>query len=134
MLARHRSTVWREIKRNRAPYDGGYRSARAHERAVARRKRSRRNQQFGPLEMSWVEGLLRQQWSPEQVAGYLRRGGELSISHETIYRHVWRDLRRGGSLHVQMRGARKQRRKRYGATTAGAAWRASGPSASDLSR
>ena len=44
----------------------------------------------------------------------LRRGGEFSISHETIYRYVWRDLRRGGSLHVQMRGARKQRRKRYG--------------------
>ena len=64
--------------------------------------------------MNRVEGLLRQQWSPEQVSGYLRGQGEFSISHETIYRHVWRDLRRGGSLHVQMRGARKQRRKRYG--------------------
>ena len=114
ILGRHRSTVWREVRRNRAPYDGGYRSARAHERAVARRKRSRRNQQFGHAEMGRVEALLRQQWSPEQVSGYLRRQGELSISHETIYRHVWRDLRRGGSLHVQMRGARKQRRKRYG--------------------
>ena len=114
VLGRHRSTVWREVKRNRAPYDGGYRSARAHERAVARRKRSRRNQQFGRAEMSRVEGLLRRQWSPEQVAGHLRRQGEFSISHETIYRHVWRDLRQGGRLHVQMRGARKQRRKRYG--------------------
>lgn len=114
ILGRHRSTVWREIQRNRAPYDGGYRSARAQERAVARRKRSRRNQQFGQAEMNRVEGLLRQQWSPEQVAGYLRRQGEFSISHETIYRHVWRDLRQGGSLHGQMRGARKQRRKRYG--------------------
>ena len=114
VLGRHRSTLWREVRRNRAPYDGGYRSARAQERAVARRKRSRRNQQFGRAEMSRVETLLRQQWSPEQVAGYLRRGGELSISHETIYHHVWRDLRRGGTLHVQMRGARKQRRKRYG--------------------
>ena len=63
--------------------------------------------------MQRIEGLLREQWSPEQVAGYLRRQGELSISHETIYRHVWRDLRRGGNLHTQMRGARKQRRKRY---------------------
>ncbi len=114
IVGRHRSTVWREVRRNRAPYDGGYRSARAHERAVARRGRSRRNQQFGRAEMGRVETLLRQQWSPEQVAGYLRQGGEFSISHETIYRHVWRDLRRGGSLHVQMRGARKQRRKRYG--------------------
>ena len=114
ILGRHRSTVWREVQRNRAPHDGGYRSARAHERAVARRKRSRRNQQFGRAEMARVEALLRQQWSPEQVAGHLRAQGELSISHETIYRHVWRDLRRGGNLHVQMRGARKQRRKRYG--------------------
>ncbi len=48
------------------------------------------------------------------MAGHLRAQGEFSISHETIYRHGWRDLRRGGSLHVQMRAARKQRRKRYG--------------------
>ena len=113
ILGRHRSTLWREVRRNRAPYDGGYRSARAHERAVARRKRSRRNQQFGSAEMGRVEALLRQQWSPEQVAGYLRRRGELSISHETIYRHIWQDRRRGGNLHLHLRGARKLKRKRY---------------------
>ena len=28
---------------------------------------------------------------------YLRHQGEFSISHETIYRHMWRDLRREGS-------------------------------------
>jgi IS30 family transposase len=38
----------------------------------------------------------------------------LSISHETIYRHVWRDKKRGGALHVHLRGARKNCRKRYG--------------------
>ena len=38
VLGRHRATVWREVKRNRAPHDGWYRSVRAHERAVARRK------------------------------------------------------------------------------------------------
>ncbi len=111
ILGRHRSTIWREVQRNRAPYDGGYRSARAHERAVARRKRSRRNQQFGRAEMARVEGLLRQQWSPEQVSGYLRAQGEFCISHETIYRHVWGDWRRGGSLHLQLRGARKHQAK-----------------------
>jgi IS30 family transposase len=61
-----------------------------------------------------VERLLREQWSPEQVAGYLRRTGELLISHETIYRHVWRDKKRGGALHAHLRGARKNCRKRYG--------------------
>jgi len=39
----------------------------------------------------------------------------LLISHESIYRHLWRDKREGGTLHVHLRGARKRRRKRYGA-------------------
>ncbi len=81
---------------------------------MARRKRSRRNQQFGAEELAAVEGLLREQWSPEQVSGYLRRVAGMAISHETIYRHVWRDLRRGGTLHEHLRGARKPCRKRYG--------------------
>jgi IS30 family transposase len=48
------------------------------------------------------------------VAGYLRRRGEVSISHETIYRHIWQDWKRGGTLHLHLRGARKDCRKRYG--------------------
>ena len=113
-LGRHRSTVGRELKRNSAPYDGGYRSVRAHQRAHARRYRSRRNSQFGREEWVRVEELLREEWSPEQVSGHLKRSGELAISHETIYRHVWRDLKAGGTLHAHLRGARKQCRKRYG--------------------
>ena len=61
---------------------------RAEERAVARRKRSRRYSQFGRVEMERVEELLKEEWSPEQVSGHLARTGELAISHETIYRHV----------------------------------------------
>jgi len=87
-LGRHRSTVSRELKRNAAPYDGWYRARRAQQRAHARRYRSRRNSHFG-----------REQWSPEQVSGRLRLQRELTISHETIYRHIWRDLRSGGTLH-----------------------------------
>ena len=113
-LGRHRSTVCRELKRNAAPYDGRYRAGRAQERAVARRRRSRRNQQFGSRELKQVEVLLREEWSPVQVSGHLSRVGELSISHETIYRHVWRDLKEGGTLHEHLRCARKQCRKRYG--------------------
>jgi IS30 family transposase len=113
-LGRHRSTIGRELRRNCSPYDGGYRSARAHQRAHARRYRSRRNSQFAKAQWDRVEELLREEWSPEQVAGYLSLTRQLSISHETIYRHVWRDLKAGGSLHAHLRGARKQCRKRYG--------------------
>jgi IS30 family transposase len=45
-MGRHRSTIWRELRRNSAPYDGGYRSARAHQRCHARRWRTRRHSQF----------------------------------------------------------------------------------------
>jgi IS30 family transposase len=113
-MGRHRSTVGRELKRNAAPYDGWYRAARAHQRAHARRYRSRRNSQFDGAQWARVEELLKEEWSPEQVSGHLGRRREFEISHETIYRHVWRDLRGGGTLHLHLRCARKQCRKRYG--------------------
>ena len=113
-LGRQRRTVGRELQRNAAPHDGWYRSARAHQRAHARRYRSRRNRQFEGAHWERVDELLKEEWSPEQVAGHLGRPRELAISHETIYRHVWRDLKAGGTLHLHLRGARKQCRKRYG--------------------
>ncbi len=88
--------------------------SRREERTRARRRHARRNSQFGQEHWARVEGLLKEQWSPEQVSGHLRLQRELAISHETIYRHIWQDLRRGGTLHEQLRGARKRCRKRYG--------------------
>ena len=113
LLGRHRSTVGREVERNRAPYDGVYRSARAQEKAHARLKRTRRKTQYTAEDLRWVDTLLKEKWSPEQIAGYLKSRGELKISHETIYRHIWRDKKKGGTLHTHLRWGQKQRHKRY---------------------
>src|SRR5687767_3347417 len=113
-LGRHRSTVCREVRRNSTRADGRYRAFTAQERTNGRRSRSRRNQRFTAADFAVVDELLCRQWSPEQVCGHLARCGLLSISHETIYRHVWRDKQAGGTLHTHLRGARKRRRKRYG--------------------
>jgi IS30 family transposase len=113
-LGRHRSTIGREVRRNRAASDGGYRPQLADWYARGRRSRSRRNRRFGPADLGLVRGLLERQWSPEQIAGRLRREGRLQISHETIYRWIWADRRVGGRLYSHLRGARRQRRKRYG--------------------
>ena len=104
-LGRHRSTIGRELTRNASKWGGWYRPSVAIENTSGRRSRSRRNQRFRPADRRLVASLLRRQWSPEQVAGYLRRIGRLSISHETIYRHIWADWRRGGTLHRELRGA-----------------------------
>ena len=61
-----------------------------------------------------VVAHLKKEWSPEQISGWLRRKRRLSISHETIYRYIWEDRRRGGALYQHLRGSQKQRRKRYG--------------------
>ena len=114
-LGRHRSTVCREVRRNSTRADGHYRAFTAQERTNGRRSRSRRNSRFTAEHFALVDELLCRQWSPEQVAGRLARTGQLSISHETIYRHVWRDKKDGGLLYTHLRGARKRRRKRYGA-------------------
>jgi len=53
---------------------------------------------------------------PRAGRGAPRPAGPLSISRETIYRHVWRGKRAGGLLHTHLWGAGERRRERYGAS------------------
>ena len=114
VLGRHRSTIGREVRRNRAHSDARYRAELADWYARGRRSRSRRNRRFAAADWVRVAALVREDWSPEQVAGWLRRWGQLAISHETIYRYIWADKRAGGELYRHLRGAAKRCRKRYG--------------------
>ena len=113
-LQRAPSTVSREVRRNRSA-DGAYSAFKACSRTRGRRSRSRRNERVTAEAWDLVERYLRLDWSPEQVAGWLRRHELLAISHETIYVRVWHEKRAGGELWTHLRQAGKQRRKRYGA-------------------
>ncbi len=53
-------------------------------------------------------------WSPEQVAGRLKKEGEIKLHHETIYQFIADDKRNGGSLYKHLRHQKKTYRKRYG--------------------
>lgn len=112
-LGRHRSTISREVKRNSSRWDGSYRPSKAIEQSNGRRSRARRNQYFTAADFSLVEKKLREEWSPEQISGRLRLQGGLSISHETIYCHIWRDKEAGGDLYRNLRCSPKLRRKRH---------------------
>lgn len=111
-LGRHRSTIGRELRRN-CRKDGGYRHAVAQERTNGRRRRSRRNSQFGGIEWELVETLLRDKFSPEQISGWLKLLELLEISHQTIYRRVKQDRKAGGTLWRHLRQPVRYR-KRYG--------------------
>jgi IS30 family transposase len=113
-LGRHRSTLYREVKRNQSVHDSCYRPSHAVEKASGRQHRSRRNWRYGPVAFVPVEALIRKRLSPEQIVGRRQLEGQAVMSHETIYRWIWADKRCGGTLWRHLRGARKRRRKRYG--------------------
>jgi IS30 family transposase len=100
-LGRAPSSISREICRNGGP--GGYRAAPADQAAWDRARRPKvcklvQNRALAHL----VASKLCREWSPEQIAGWLKRtyadDEALQVSHETIYR----------SLFIQARGALKK--------------------------
>jgi IS30 family transposase len=113
-LGRAPSTISRELSRNRTRHDGAYRYEKADSYARTRRRNSRRKSLFTDEDWELVEHLLSIDWSPEQISGWLALHGLLSISRETIYLHVWRDMWAGGDLWKHFRQSPKKRRKRYG--------------------
>jgi IS30 family transposase len=112
-LGRHQSTIGRELKRNR--YWRRYQPGEADQAARARRSKSRRRWYFTDRQLQIAISLIKLQWSPRQVSGWLRRHRVLNISHQTLYRYIWYDHWEGGALWQHLRQARKRRRKRYGA-------------------
>jgi len=114
-LGRSRSTISRELRRNVTHHDGRYRAERAQQYSTARRRRERRRSWFSADQLAEVEALLKKKWSPEQVSAVLKARGVCSISHETIYRHVLRNKKAGGTLYTHMRIMSKKVRKRYNA-------------------
>ena len=105
----HKSSVSRELKRNRG--QRGYRPQQAHELAVDRRQKA--GSRITVEVWTVVESLLRQDWSPEQISGRLKKEQGVRISHEWIYQYVLKDKQAGGNLYRHLR-CQKQRRKRYG--------------------
>jgi IS30 family transposase len=108
----HKSTVSREIRRNIG--QKGYRPRQAHEKAIVRRYVAVKRIKMTPAMIELINYHLRQDFSPEQVSGRLARKHGLSISHETIYKHVWTDKRKGGFLYKYLRHSNRKYRKRYG--------------------
>ena len=123
-----RATVGREIKRNRVR--GGYRGKSARAKAAERRATA----SAYPRKMTRAllalieEKLTDEQWSPDQISGWLVKAGHGAISAEAIYRHIWLDKKKGGMLHTHLRHGGKKYNKRKGKYT----WRGIIPGRIDI--
>jgi transposase, IS30 family len=104
ILGRHRSTISREVSRNSGFV--GYRPRLAQELSIRRSERSRNAPRVPEATLRIAAYFLRQDWSPEQVAGFV------PVSHETLYRYIYTDKAQGGSLWRGLR-CQKKKRKRY---------------------
>lgn len=92
-LDRQPSTIARELKRN-SGNQVGYRPGYAQAQTDARRWSGRKLERDDALRETILDRLA-EGWSPEQVAGRLaREAGCKVISHETIYRFVYAQLKR----------------------------------------
>jgi IS30 family transposase len=113
-LGRPASTISREIRRNRAE-TGDYRPALAHRKALQRRARPRaRRLARDGLLRGYVQGLLDQSWSPEQIAHHLRgafpRQPSRHLTCESIYQAIY--AREGVLGRDACRALRTGRRRR----------------------
>ena len=105
------STVSREIKRN-TNRQGHYVFQHACELAAARRWRSCSNHKTPSWVINEALGMLRHnQWSPQQISGWMLKSKGISISHERIYQEIRRDPT--GELRRHTRHKMKYRHHKY---------------------
>lgn len=113
ILGRDKSVISRELSRNRLN-NGKYKPEVAQQYYRHRRKRCRKlNKLQDPELKQYVEDQLREDKSPEQIIGIMRKEEHSSpLSHETIYQYIWKDKSTGGELykHLRNQGRRYQKR------------------------
>lgn len=117
-LGRAHTTITREVARNGSAHSRYWyyfsqpiAEARKHQ---PRHHKRQNNQRL----MRYISRKLKQEWSPEQIAHRIEvdypDDPSMRISHDGLYKLIYRDARQGGELYSQLRRRRKRRRKQAG--------------------
>jgi len=105
-------TVYREIKRNCDARNGSYNMELAQRKADKRKVQKRHKEVLTEQMKKRIIKLLKNGYSPEQIAGRSRLDGISMVSHETIYCWIWKDKRSGGKLYKYLRRQGRKYSKR----------------------
>ena len=112
VIGKNKSVVSREIKRNRDLRSGSYSQDLAQRKYQKRQKEKPKRVRFTDAVKTEVETLLKEDYSPEQVVGTLKKVGKDTVSIETIYQYIWKKKKQGGTLHKHLRNQGRRYRKR----------------------
>lgn len=118
LLKRAASTICREVRRNAAKRDG-YRAAVAQHKTRRRHRDKPKHRVFSEAMKRFVkEGLEREKLSPELISVQGRKKWDDFVSHEWIYRFIWRakfsqkkEDKAYRHLYTHLRHARRRRRR-----------------------
>ena len=113
-LGRHRSSIYREIRRNTVA--GDYQATKADHKAYVRRKAAKyqcmRIIEDMKLREYIDQCLLERQWSPEQIAGRIaKETGMTPVSSPSIYKYI-RSVY-GRQIENELELAKKKRKQRH---------------------
>lgn len=113
-LKLHRSSIYREVKRN-ALKRGGYNAKRAQKLCDEKKERFARKRGFTQsIEAKARKYIEKEQWSPGQIVGHCRKNDIPMVSHERIYQFVRGDKANGGTLYKNLRHRLKHRKRPVG--------------------
>lgn len=120
-LGRHRSTLYREIARNK--FSTEYLSHTAEQISKNRscQRRVSKISRYQTLR-AYISAALKKGWSPEQISGRLKRKkSKYAVCHETIYRYIYQHREKKLYKYLKYKSprrhahyARKQRECRFG--------------------
>lgn len=111
-IGRDKGTISRELRRNSSQEYKCYTPCQAHKRSAQRKLTARHSRPLLKNEkiQHYVRQKLKLNWSPEIIAGRLKKSGQ-SISHEAIYQFIYhRDTPDREQLISQLCRAHRKRR------------------------
>lgn len=121
-LGRSHTSLSREIRKNNPKVSKRYTPRKANERAKEHTKsRGRKGRLKNDDVRTYVREKLKSNWSPEQIAGCIRRDINETISHEAIYQYIYAQVYRNGwgllrpgheDLRIYLKRSRKRRMKK----------------------
>ena len=115
-LGRDKSTIGRELRRNTHQKLHQYLPDTAHRKALKRKERGRKVRYVvkdPALKRSLIR-LLKGGWSPDLIAGRLKRAKPESLNQESIYQFIYSREGRKQNLRQYLRHAHRIRRKKNG--------------------